>query len=225
MKLKTSIALLSIIGLWNLNSLAAEPMTENEKVIYSLGYELGKDIKRQQLSLTPEILLQGAKDAIEGDKPLVNSRERHQALKEIKQKRNQEYLEKSQAFLAENGKKEGVVTLPSGLQYKEILAGEGKSPSATDSVSVNYRGTLIDGTQFDSSYERGKPSTFKTNRVIKGWSEALQLMKEGAKWELYIPPELAYGKRGRKPIPPNSALIFEVELISVKDRSATSGKK
>jgi FKBP-type peptidyl-prolyl cis-trans isomerase len=96
-----------------------------------------------------------------------------------------------------------------------IEAGEGKTPGAADKVTVNYRGTLIDGSQFDSSYDRGKPSTFNLNKVIKGWAEALQLMQEGAKWELYIPPELAYGKQGRKPIPPNSALIFEVELISV----------
>lgn len=217
MKIKVSIILLTVTGLWSGISLAINPETENDKAIYSYGYELGKDIKRQELKLTPEILLQGATDAIEGNKPLVNSQERKKALKEIKQQRAQENLEKAQAYLAENAKKEGVVTLPSGLQYKEIQAGEGKSPGATDSVTVQYRGSLIDGSQFDSSYDRGKPSTFKVNKVIKGWAEALQLMKEGAKWELYIPAELAYGKRGRsKAIPPNSALLFEVELISIK---------
>jgi FKBP-type peptidyl-prolyl cis-trans isomerase FklB len=225
MKLKSSIAFVSTIGLWNLNSFAVEPNTENDKVNYSLGYELGKDIKRQELTLTPDVLLQGAKDAIEGNRPLVNSRERQLALKAVKAKRAQENLEKSQAFLAENAKKEGVVTLESGLQYKVIEKGEGQLPGATDSVSAHYRGALIDGTQFDSSYERGKPSTFKVNRVIKGWSEALQLMREGAKWELFIPPEMAYGKRGRKPIPPNSALLFEVELISVKQQPATADKE
>jgi FKBP-type peptidyl-prolyl cis-trans isomerase len=195
--------------------LAEDTISEIDKVNYSLGYELGKDLKRQELELKQEMLLQGAKDALEGNRPKVNSRERRQALAEIKEKRAQDYLEKSQAFLAEKAKTEGVESTPSGLLYKVIEAGEGKTPGAADKVTVNYRGTLIDGSQFDSSYDRGKPSTFNLNKVIKGWAEALQLMQEGAKWELYIPPELAYGKQGRKPIPPNSALIFEVELISV----------
>jgi FKBP-type peptidyl-prolyl cis-trans isomerase len=194
---------------------AEETISEIDKVNYSLGYELGKDLKRQELELRQEMLLQGAKDAIEGNNPKVNSRERRQALAEIKAKRAQDNLEKSQIFLAEKAKMEDVVSTPSGLLYRVLQAGEGKTPGATDKVTVNYRGTLIDGSQFDSSYDRGKPSNFKVDKVIKGWSEALQLMQEGSKWELYIPPGLAYGKRGRKPIPPNSALIFEVELISV----------
>ena len=191
--------------------------TDEEKVNYSLGYELGKDLKDQQLQLLPEALLQGAEDAISGGKALVRPTQRAAALKQIKEKRAQASLEQSQAFLAENAKKEGVVTLDSGLQYKEIQPGEGKSPQATDSVTVNYRGTLINGTEFTDSSELGKPATYQMKKVIKGWREALLLMKEGAKWELYIPPQLAYGKRGmRKIIPPNSALIYEVELISVK---------
>ncbi len=217
MKFNPLMLLFPVIGLWSVNSLAIEPETENDKVIYSLGFELGKDIKRQELELTQEMLLQGAKDAIEGNKPLISSSQRHKALQEIKAKRTQENLEKSQAYLTENAKQEGVATLPSGLQYKEIKAGEGKTPGAADSVTVQYRGRLLDGTEFDSSYKRGKPSSFQVKKVIKGWAEALQLMKEGAKWELTIPSELAYGKRGHgKTIPPNSALIFEVELISVK---------
>ena len=211
---------------WSVSSSAAAPENDNDKAIYSLGYELGKDIKNQELQLNQEILLQGAKDAIDGNKPQVNSRERRQALKDIKAKRAQDNLEKAQAFLAENAKKEGVVTLESGLQYKEIKAGEGKSPAITDSVKVNYRGSLIDGSEFDSSYQRGKPSTFPIKNVIKGWKEAMQLMKEGAKWELYIPPELAYGKLGHgKTIPPNSALVFEVELLSVNQKTSTPVKK
>mgnify|MGYP001822524508 FL=1 len=191
--------------------------TDEEKVNYSLGYELGKDLKDQQLQLLPEALLQGAEDAISGGKALVRPTQRAAALKQIKEKRAQASLEQSQAFLAENAKKEGVVTLDSGLQYKEIQPGEGKIPQATDSVTVNYRGTLINGTEFTDSSELGKPATYQMKKVIKGWREALLLMKEGAKWELYIPPQLAYGKRGmRKIIPPNSALIYEVELISVK---------
>ena len=191
--------------------------TNEEKVNYSLGFELGKDLKRQELKLVPDALLKGAEDAMAGGKPLVNTPQRQTALKEIRELRAQENLEKSQAFLTANAEKEGVQTLPSGLQYKELQAGEGKTPGPNASVVVNYRGTLIDGTEFDSSYERGKPATFQVKRVIKGWREALQLMKEGAKWEVFIPPELAYGKRGRgKIIPPNSALVFEVELLEVK---------
>ena len=194
-----------------------EISTDEEKVNYSLGFELGKELKDQELKLLPEVLLKGAEDAVSGSKPLVKPTQRAAALKQIKEKRAQASLEQSQAFLAENAKKEGVVTLDSGLQYKEIQPGEGRTPQAMDSVTVNYRGSLIEGTEFDSSYERGKPSTYQVKKVIKGWREALLLMKEGAKWELYIPPQLAYGKRGlRSRIPPNSALIYEVELIAVK---------
>ena len=189
--------------------------SDGDKVNYSLGYELGKDLKREDLSLKAEALLQGVRDALEGNDPLASSRERRVALKQIKDKRAREHLEKSRAFLAENGKKESVVSLPSGLQYKEIQAGEGKTPTKDSSVTVNYWGRLIDGSEFDSSYKRGKPSTFKVSKVIKGWREAIQLMNVGDKWELYIPPELAYGKLGHgKTIPPNSVLIYEVELIS-----------
>jgi FKBP-type peptidyl-prolyl cis-trans isomerase len=119
-------------------------------------------------------------------------------------------------FLAENGKKPGVTTTASGLQYKVLTAGSGESPKATDEVTVNYRGTLLDGTEFDSSYKRGQPATFGVSRVIPGWTEALQLMKPGAKYQLFIPPQLAYDMRSRPPIPPGSMLIFDVELLSSK---------
>jgi FKBP-type peptidyl-prolyl cis-trans isomerase FklB len=199
------------------NVKAIEIKNDNDKVLYSLGYELGKDISRYKLELTPEVLLKGVEDAISGGKPLINTHQRQIALKQIKEMRAQHNLEQSQAFLAANEKKEGVQTLPSGLQYKVIAPGEGKTPTGKDTVVVHYRGTLIDGSEFDSSYKRGKPATFLLRKVIKGWQEGLQQMKEGAKWVLYIPPELAYGKRGRpQVVPPNSALIFEVELIKVK---------
>jgi FKBP-type peptidyl-prolyl cis-trans isomerase len=128
------------------------------------------------------------------------------------------FADKGQDFLAENAKKEGVKTLADGLQYKVIKDGTGASPKATDVVSVHYKGTLIDGTEFDSSYKRGQPTEFPVNRVIPGWTEALQLMKEGSKWILYIPSKLAYGERGTPggPIPPDATLIFEVELLKVK---------
>ncbi|PLY17007.1 MAG: peptidylprolyl isomerase [Sedimenticola sp.] len=195
----------------------AAPESENDKAIYSLGYELGREVKGNKLEMNQNVLMQGAKDAMEGNRPLVDARQRQKALNKIKEQREQENQEKSQAYLAENAKKEGVVTLPSGLQYRVIQAGEGKMPGGADSVTVHYRGSFINGVEFDSSYQRDKPSTFQVKKVIKGWTEALQLMKEGAKWELVIPPELAYGKNGRgKRIPPNSALVFEVELLSVK---------
>jgi FKBP-type peptidyl-prolyl cis-trans isomerase FklB len=195
-----------------------EVNSDMDKVNYSLGYEAGRDLARDGLELVPKMLMKGAEDAVSGAKPLVKATERRAALAEIKTQREGENLERAQAFLAANAEKEGVKTRPSGLQYKEIRAGEGKTPGPGDSVTVSYRGTLIDGSEFDSSYKRGQPATFQVKRVIKGWAEALQQMKEGAKWELYIPPDLAYGKRGRdKRIPPNSALIFEVELISVDE--------
>ena len=127
--------------------------------------------------------------------------------------------------MSENAKKDGVVSLRSGLQYKVIKEGTGKAPGLKDTVSVNYRGTLIDGTEFDNSYKRKEPTTFRVDSVIRGWSEALQLMKEGAKWELYIPPELGYGERGAgSKIPPNSPLIFEVEVVSVNPGKETVKK-
>ena len=194
----------------------AEGQADSNKINYSLGYELGQDLARDGLELLPDAVIKGAQDAMSGGKPAVKPTERRAALASIKEKRAEEHLAKSQAFLAANAAKEGVTTLPSGLQYKELRAGEGNTPGPNSRVTVNYRGTLIDGTEFDSSYARGKPATFEVKKVMKGWAEALQLMKEGAHWELYIPPDLAYGKAGRdKRIPPNSALIFDVELVGV----------
>jgi FKBP-type peptidyl-prolyl cis-trans isomerase len=220
MTIRYSCSAILALALFNSVSIAAEaaaPQGENDKAIYSLGYDLGTELKDHALELDSELLLQGVNDAIEGNKPLVRTTSRNKALAQIRAQRVQHNLEQSQAFLAENAKKEGVVTLDSGLQYKVIQAGEGKSPQATNSVTVNYRATLTDGTELDSSYERGKPSTYQVQKVIKGWREALLMMKEGDKWELYIPPQLGYGKRGlRNRIPPNSALIYEVELLAVK---------
>ncbi len=137
----------------------------------------------------------------------------------LRKKIGEKNKKEGEDFLAENKKKEGVQTLPSGLQYKVIKAGTGKKPQLTDTVTTQYRGTLIDGTEFDSSYRRGKPATFPVNGVIRGWTEALQLMEEGAKWELFVPPDLAYGERGAgQQIGPNATLIFEIELISIQEK-------
>ena len=197
--------------------------SDTDKVNYSLGYELGQDLARDSVDLAPEVLIEAVRDGIAGAEPLVKSSERRAALAAIKAKRAQENLAQSQAFLTANAAKEGVQSLPSGLQYKELRAGEGQVPTPTSRVTVHYRGTFLDGREFDSTYARNKPATLDIQKVLKGWREALQLMKEGAKWELYIPPDLGYGKSaGNKRIPPNSALIFEVELLSVDNAPVRS---
>ena len=202
--------------------------TPKEKQSYSIGADIGNKLKSQSIDVDPDALAQGLKDAISGNKLLMTEQEIKESLsslqKEMMEKqaeRTKQLSEKNKkegdAFLAENRKKEGVKTLPSGLQYKVITEGTGKTPKAEDTVITNYRGTLIDGTEFDSSYKRGQPATFPVKGVIPGWTEALQLMKEGSKWELFIPASLAYGERGAgNVIGPYATLIFEIELISVK---------
>ena len=196
---------------------------EKAKINYSVGYQIGDDFKRQGVEINPEALVKGIQDSLSGEKGLMTPQERRNALvnlqrqvaaqqKQDKPKQAQEYPGEGREFLAANAKKPGVVTLPSGLQYKVIREGTGKTPGPHDSVTVNYRGTLINGNEFDSSYRRGKPATFRVDGVIAGWTEALQLMKEGAKWQLFIPPDLAYGERGTLA---DKTLIFDVELISV----------
>jgi len=201
--------------------------TPKEKQSYSIGADIGNKLKSQSIDVDPDALAQGLKDAISGNKLLMTEQEIKESLsslqKEMMEKqaeRTKQLSEKNKkegdAFLAENKKKEGVKTLPSGLQYKVITEGTGKTPKAEDTVITNYRGTLIDGTEFDSSYKRGQPATFPVKGVIPGWTEALQLMKEGSKWELFIPASLAYGERGAgNLIGPYTTLIFEIELISV----------
>ena len=202
---------------------------ENERINYSLGYQIGGDLKHQHVEVNGDILLRGIQDAMNDAEPLLDDDEMHQTLVELKrnvvalqaQERaaaQQKNLQAGEAFLAENAKRDGVVSLPSGLQYRVLEPGSGKQPAATDTVTVHYRGTLIDGTEFDSSYSRNKPATFRADRVIPGWQEALQLMQEGAKWELFIPAKLGYGERGAGKIQPNSTLIFEVQLLEVKDK-------
>ncbi|MEN8217678.1 MAG: FKBP-type peptidyl-prolyl cis-trans isomerase [Pseudomonadota bacterium] len=204
-------------------------LSDQEKLNYAFGYSLGKSFKSQGIEIDLDILVKGMKDGLSDSKAVMSQQEmtgvlkafqREQMAKQMaaRQALVKENLKAGKAFLAENKTKEGVVTLPSGLQYKVITPGTGKTPKATDKVKTNYRGTLIDGTEFDSSYKRGKPATFPVKGVIKGWTEALQLMKEGAKWQLFIPSDLAYGKRGAgKKIGTNATLIFEIELISIEE--------
>jgi FKBP-type peptidyl-prolyl cis-trans isomerase FklB len=202
---------------------------QKDKVSYSIGMEIGNNLKKQSIDIDLDILVQGIKDSFSGNKTLLTEQEFRDTItalqKELKAKqieRAKELAEKNkeegEAFLAENKKKEGVITLPSGLQYKVITEGTGEIPKLTDTVTVNYRGTLIDGTEFDSSFRRGQPATFTVNGVIAGWIEALQLMKVGSKWQLFIPSTLAYGERGAgRDIGPNATLIFDIELLSIKE--------
>lgn len=193
---------------------------------YGLGANYGKLLNRQSIEIDMESFIAGVKDGMTNES-LLSDQEVQAVLKaitdELRARSTQRREQQAEAnrkqgedFLAENAKKDGVVTLKSGLQYKVIQDGEGRIPSARDTVKVHYRGTLIDGTEFDSSYKRGNPASFGVNGVIKGWTEALQLMKEGSKWQLFIPSELAYGARGTgNSIGPNSTLVFDVELLEI----------
>ena len=203
---------------------------QKDKVSYIIGMEIGKNFKKQSIDIDPDILTRGIKDAISGGKPLLTEQEIQENMvtfqkemmakqEELAKKLGENNKKEGEAFLAENKKKDGVKTLPSGLQYKVTKAGTGKKPKLTDTVMTHYRGTLIDGTEFDSSYRRGQPVSFPVTGVIPGWTEALQLMEEGAKWQLFIPPNLAYGERGAgRDIGPNATLIFEIELISIQEK-------
>lgn len=206
--------------------------TLEQKVNYVFGTNLAENLKQGGVTIEPEAFAQALRDKRDGVEPRLSEEEMREVMKQFqeqemarreeKQKAEAEANEKeAEAFFAENAKKEGVKETESGLQYKVLEEGEGAKPSADDTVTVHYRGRLLDGTEFDSSYERDQPATFALNSVIAGWTEALQLMPVGSKYELYVPAELAYGPGGNGPIPPNSALIFEVELLEIGDGSAS----
>ena len=206
--------------------------TPKEKFSYALGMEIGSGFRKQALDLDPETLGKGFADAFAGGKTLLTEDEMRAALasaqEEYKKKqaalraeKGQIALKEGQEFLAANKSKEGVVTLPSGLQYKILKEGTGEKPEFDDTVVWNYRGTLLDGTEFDSSAKHNGAAAFPLKGVIKGWAEALQLMSVGSKWQLFVPPQLAYGENGAGQIvPPNSTLVFEVELLAIKENQA-----
>lgn len=206
--------------------------TQKDKFSYALGMNLGASFKKQSVPVDPNILARGIKDALAGGKTALTEEQARAVLMEVQtevRKKQQEEMQaageaskkEGAAFLADNKSKDGVVTLPSGLQYKILTQGTGPKPAVSDSVVCNYRGTLLNGTEFDSSYKRGEPATFPVNGVIKGWTEALQLMPVGSKWQLFIPSDLAYGERSPAPeIGPDSTLIFEVELLSIQNKAA-----
>jgi FKBP-type peptidyl-prolyl cis-trans isomerase FklB len=224
--------LLSAVALFLAVSVFAEekpPQLKDlkDKASYSLGLNYGMNFKTQNVDLNADAFAAGFKDGTNGKKPLLTVEEVKATLTAFQQEiqtKQQAMAQKNAAegekFLAENKTKEGLKTTASGLQYKVLKEGAGAQPKSSDSVTVNYRGTLLDGTEFDSSYKRGEPATFPVGGVIKGWTEALQLMKVGSKFQLFIPANLAYGEQGRPGIPPNSVLIFEVELMDVKSPQA-----
>jgi FKBP-type peptidyl-prolyl cis-trans isomerase FklB len=232
--MKTSlikVLVISAMAIGTSGALAETKLSsEKDKISYMIGYQIGSNFKRDGLEVDLNMVLNGMKEASTGvasplsaeesQKLMTDLQKNLQAKAETKQKADGEKNAKEgKAFLEENAKKKDIIKLPSGMQYKELTAGKGDSPKATDTVKTHYRGTLINGTEFDSSYKRGQPATFPVTGVIKGWTEALQLMKPGAKWQLFIPSELAYGEGGAgESIGPNSTLIFEVELLSIEKK-------
>ena len=218
---------------------------QKEKLSYSLGYDMGARSRKSSMDLDRDIVIKAFSDGLAGSKAAMTDQEMRETLSELQKEMkarqagkkkdmvesqkqfSENNRQEGEIFLSENAKKEGVVTLPDGLQYKIIKSGAGRQPGKADTVKIHYRGTLVNGTEFDSSFKRGKPATFGVGNVIKGWAEALQLMKEGSEWMIYIPSELAYGQRGagRGKIGPNQTLIFDVELISVNPKNAVNLSK
>jgi FKBP-type peptidyl-prolyl cis-trans isomerase len=206
----------------------AAPKTPKEAMSYGIGVEVARNFQRLGLDLDLEVLIKALRDVYSGGK-LLMSEEDLRAAKSVYQpelmakqvaavgRTAEENKKAGIAFLAANKGKDGVVTLPSGLQYKILRVGDGKTPTAADTVECNYRGTLLDGTEFDSSYRRGEPAKLKLTAIIQGWRDALQLMPVGSRWQLFIPPELAYGERGNgRNIGPNATLVFEMEILAIK---------
>ncbi len=230
LKMKYVLVILFIMGfLFNICYAdgTIELKDQRDKESYSLGYQYAQNLKAQGLNINLDVYISGIKDFFEGKQPAITPEEIQETISEVRarvraawEKGLKEMAEKnlgpSRAFLEENKKKEGVKVLPSGLEYKVLTKGSGKIPKAGDTVTVHYIGTLINGAEFYNSYKKGQTATFPVSSVIPGWSEALKLMKEGAKWQIFIPPALGYGERGMGPVPPNSTLIYEVELLSVK---------
>jgi FKBP-type peptidyl-prolyl cis-trans isomerase FklB len=203
-------------------------ITQKQKASYSIGLDIGDTFKKQEMNLDAAALAKGIQDALSGSKRLLTEKEVGECLTQFRQEMmgkqeskmrvlGEKNKTEGEKFLAANKEQAGIVALPSGLQYRELVAGTGVTPKASDTVITHYRGTLLDGSEFDSSYKRGEPARFAVTQVIRGWTEALQLMKVGAKWQLFVPSNLAYGERSPGPeIGPSSTLIFEIELIGIQ---------
>jgi FKBP-type peptidyl-prolyl cis-trans isomerase len=223
----------AIFGVLLAVQVSAEEMmpikTQKDRLSYSIGASIGRNFRQEGVDVDTDLLMKGLKDAVSGRKLLVTEDDLRATMsafqselrrKQVNEKRLSALDNKKEgdAFLSENRKKEGVMTLPSGLQYKVFKMGDGRKPTDTDTIECHYRGTFINGTEFDSSYQTGKPATLKVSGVIPGWKEALKLMPVGSKWQLFVPPELAYGPRGSgRDIGPNATLIFEIELLEIKN--------
>ncbi|HHT0593796.1 TPA: FKBP-type peptidyl-prolyl cis-trans isomerase N-terminal domain-containing protein [Legionella anisa] len=229
--MKMKLVTAAVMGLAMSTVMAADAtslVTDKDKLSYSIGADLGKNFKNQGIDINPDALAKGMQDGMSGAQLILTEQQMKDVLnkfqKELMAKRSAEFNKKAEenkskgdSFLSTNKSKSGVVVLPSGLQYKIIEAGTGNKPGKTDTVTVEYTGTLIDGTVFDSTEKTGKPATFQVSQVIPGWTEALQLMPAGSTWEIYVPSDLAYGPRSvGGPIGPNETLIFKIHLISVK---------
>jgi FKBP-type peptidyl-prolyl cis-trans isomerase FklB len=212
------------------------PLTDKKaKNSYSLGYEFGSNLRAQEVEIDEDILVTAIHEALKGSEPTMKLQDIRDTLKQLRKEvlirynlRRNELVAKNkkdgEAFLAANKEKPGVTTLPSGLQYKVLHEGSGPRPQANDEVLVRYRGTLVDGTEFDSSYSRKEPARIRVDGAIRGWTEALQLMKVGSKWQIFVPAELGYGKRQSSRIPPESALVFEIELKGIEKKTATGSE-
>lgn len=221
--MKRYLLLLPVMVLWAGQAPAVDLKTDKQRFSYMIGMQIGQQLKNDNIELDQAAFMAAIKDAASGARPQLSQEDMQATLRRVQQQREAEVQKvgdqnraEGEKFLAANKDRPGVKVLPSGLQYKIVKAGTGARPKAMDTVEVDYRGTLIDGREFDSSYRRGKPATFPVNGVIKGWQEALQAMREGAKWQIYVPAELAYGSRGAGAlIGPNATLIFDVELHKI----------
>ena len=222
------IALLTVSAVLSLSAAEESPLkTSKDKVSYAVGVNIGNTLKPWGDEIDLNVMQNAIKDVLAKKTPLLTEQEMREIVMNFQSEFRTRSLEKNkkegEKFLAENKTKEGVKTTPSGLQYKVMTQGEGKIPTSNDTVVAHYRGTLIDGSEFDSSYKRGEPSEFPVMGVIKGWTEALLMMPVGSKWQLFIPSDLAYGERGnRGTIPPNSTLLFDIELVSIKAATNTA---
>jgi FKBP-type peptidyl-prolyl cis-trans isomerase FklB len=238
------IALLGVGAALTVRAADESPLkTQKDKLSYTIGMNIGKDIKRNSVDINPDLLLSGLKDVLSEKKPILTEEEAREVMMTFQNEMRSKQAElakeqaeqnkvageknkkEGEAFLAENKKKEGVKTTPSGLQYKVITTGTGPKPTSNDTVVTHYRGTLINGTEFDSSYKRGEPASFPVTGVIKGWTEALLMMPVGSKWQLFIPSELAYGERSQRSIPSNSTLLFDIELLKIESKEAADKPK
>jgi len=221
MKTRLLVAISLCIATVGASAGEATPKTDDEKFSYAIGYQIAESVKRQGMEVDVDSLIQAIRDDLTGTPLRISQPEMQAAVVAYQQKKFEELSDKNQKagkkYLAANKKKPGIVELPSGLQYRIVEEGSGEKPVSNDTVKVHYRGTLIDGTEFDSSYARGEPVTFQIANIINGWQQALILMSEGAKWQVFIPPILAYGSGGAgQNIGPNATLVFEIELVSIE---------